>query len=89
MIISKSYPFLSGGILEIVHTLRVPLFTQSKERPAHETVLGHDDEVGEETGGSLDHTDLTVRDGDETLVDQLVHLRVTRLALHDVGFGLR
>ena len=56
----STYPFLSVGVLHIVDSQSVPLFTETEESANPETVLSHDDEVHEETSGSLDHTDLSI-----------------------------
>ncbi|KAF1751148.1 hypothetical protein GCK72_017702 [Caenorhabditis remanei] len=42
---------------------RIPLSTELVEIPWHESVVSHDPEVGEESSGGLDHTDLSVGDG--------------------------
>ena len=55
------YPFLAIAVAKIVDRLRVPLFSNTEKVQRQEPVLGHDHEVDEETGGRLDHTDLTIR----------------------------
>ena len=46
------------------------------------------DEVDEEPRRGLDHADLAVGHGDESLVDELVVDRISRPSLHDVRLGL-
>jgi len=58
-------PFLSVRVLQIVDSSRVPVLAQSEELARSESVLGHDDEVNEESGGRLHHTDLTVSHGNQ------------------------
>lgn len=84
----STYPFLTIGIGEVVNTLRVPFLSQAKQKVGPETTLCHDDKVSEETSGRLDHTNLTIGHGDESLVDQFVLPRVSWLSLHDVTLGL-
>lgn len=55
------YPFLAVAVTEIVDSLRVPHFPDTEQMQRQEPVLSHDHEVDEETGGCLDHTDLTIR----------------------------
>jgi len=81
-------PFLAVGILEVVDPARVPLHTDAQQAVVPEPVLAHDDKVREEARRRLDHTNLTVRHGDQSLVDKLVLGGVARLALHDVVLGL-
>ena len=54
------YPFLSVRIFEIVEVSSIPRFAETEQLVGQETVLTHDEEVGEETGRGLHHTDLTV-----------------------------
>jgi len=82
-----TYPFLSIAILQVIDGLGVPLFAETEQTHWQETVLCHDDEVGEETGGGLHHTNLTIGHGYETLIYQTIMLRVTWLTLHDVTLG--
>lgn len=42
------------------------MLTNSEQFSWEETVFSHDDKVSKESGGSLDHTDLTVGDGDQS-----------------------
>ena len=51
-------PLLTVRVFEIVHAERVPSAAKAEKFGRKESVLGQDDEVGEESGGSLDHTDL-------------------------------
>ena len=62
---NETDPFLSVRIFQIVDSSRVPVLAQSKEFAGPESVLGHDDEVNEESGGRLHHTDLTVSHGNQ------------------------
>ena len=52
------------------------------------TFLVQDDEDGKESRGGLDHPDLAVRHGNQTIIDKLVAEGVSWLLLHDVGFWL-
>merc|ERR1719495_3109584 len=65
-------PLLPVGVLEVVHSLRIPSSPQSKKMAWPPPVLTEDHEVDEESGRGLDHADLAVSHGDQTLVDQLV-----------------
>merc|ERR1711935_1039490 len=61
---------------------------RSEEVGGEESVLHENDQVTDETDKSLNHANLTVCHGDESLVDKLVGELVARVALHDVGLGL-
>lgn len=58
---SKTYPLLTITVLQIVHSLGVPLFTEADQAIGPETILTHDHEVGEETGRRLHHANLPIR----------------------------
>lgn len=62
-----THPFLAIVILQIVDGLGVPLLTDAKEDRWQEAILSHDDEVYKEAGQGLDHADLTVGHGDESV----------------------
>ena len=81
-------PLLTVGILKSHTSLVVPVDSESHEIFGQETVLHHDDGVADEAGEGLDHTDLTVSHGDQSLVDELVGELVSWVSLHDVGLGL-
>ena len=85
---NESYPFLAVSVLQIVDRLRLPAITDAHESTRPESVLSHDHKVGEEAGGRLNHTDLTVGQSNQTLIHQSVHFGVARATLHDVAFGL-
>jgi len=53
-----------------------------------ETIIVQDVEVGEETGGGLDHTDLEVGEGDEFGVHKMISLGVTGVTFHDIKLGV-
>lgn len=59
------YPFLTVGVSQVVDSLRVPLLTDTEQCHWQETVFSHDNEVDEESGSCLNHTDLTISHGDE------------------------
>jgi hypothetical protein len=67
--------------------LVIPLRTEPKEFRRIEAVVLHNPDVANEAGESLDETDLPVCHWDETFVDQTVGELVSRVTLHDVGFG--
>ena len=81
-------PLLAVRVDQVVVVLVVPVDAEADQVARQETVLHKNDNVADETGKGLDHTDLTVGHGDEALVDQLVGELVARVALHDVGLGL-
>jgi len=81
-------PLLTVGILESHASLVVPADSESHEIFGHETVLHQDDGVADEAGEGLDHTDLTVSHGDQSLVDKLIGELVSWVSLHNVGLGL-
>lgn len=81
-------PLLTVGILKSHTGLVVPVDSESHEIFGQEAVLHHDDGVADEAGKGLDHTDLTVSHGDQSLVDKLVGELVSWVSLHDVGLGL-
>jgi len=56
--------------------------------PWSETVIVENVEVGVETSGSLDHTNLQVSEGDKLGVHKMVTLGVTWVSLHDIKFGV-
>ena len=68
--VKRSYPFLAVGVLQVVDAARVPLHTDSQQAVIPEAILSHDDQVGEETGRGLDHTDLTIGHGDQPVKKQ-------------------
>merc|ERR1711868_155800 len=80
-------PLLPVRVFKVVHSLRIPGPSQTQECGWPEAVFAHDDKVDEEASAGLDHTDLTVGHGDQTLVDKLVCERVPWLPLHDVALG--
>ena len=57
-------PLLTIGILQIVDCNGVPCSSESQKMARPETILAKDDKVDKESGGSLDHTNLTVGHGD-------------------------
>lgn len=57
---AETYPFLSVRIGQIVDGLRVPHLADAEQLQRQESVLSHDHKVHEESGGRLDHADLTV-----------------------------
>ena len=75
---------LAVTVHHVVDVLRVPLITEAEQLGRHETVLGHDDEVGEEAGAGLDAADDAVRQGEEPVVDQFFRERVPGRPPHDV-----
>jgi len=81
-------PLLAVGVLEVVDGNRIPRPTETKKLAGPEPVLAHDHKVDEETGRGLDHTNLTIGHGDQTLVDEFVGKGVSGLTLHDVGLSL-
>lgn len=60
-----TYPFLSVGVGQVVDGLRVPLLPDTEQVCRQESVLSHNDEVHEEAGRGLDHTDLPVGHRDQ------------------------
>merc|ERR1712037_108985 len=81
-------PLLPIGVLQVVHCLRIPGSPEAKEVAGPESVLTEDHEVDKESCRCLDHSNLSVSHGDETLVDQLVCEGVPWGTLHDVGFSI-
>jgi len=81
-------PLLAIGVGQIVDSLGVPCSSDAKESSWPETVLGHDDKVDKESSAGLDHTNLTICHGDQSLIDKFVGEWISRLSLHDVGLGL-
>lgn len=81
-------PLLSIGILDCIVFVIVPISTETNQVSWKESILSHDDKVGEESSRSLDHTNHTIGQGDQTLVHQFVRLWVTGHTLHDVRFSL-
>merc|ERR1712013_957333 len=69
-------PLLPVRVFKVVHSLRIPGPSQTQECGWPEAILAQDDKVDEEASAGLDHTDLTVGHGDQTLVDELVCERV-------------
>lgn len=65
LVLVSTHPFLSIGISQIVDSLRVPHLPDAEQLERQETVLSHDDEVHEEAGSGLDHTDLPVGHRDQ------------------------
>ena len=61
---------LAVTVHHVVDVLRVPLITEAEQLGRHETVLGHDDEVGEEARAGLDAADDAVSHGKEAMIDQ-------------------
>jgi len=59
--------YLAEAVLKIVNILVIPVLAQTEQPAWHPAVVCVRVEVGEETGGSLDDTDLRVRErvGDE------------------------
>ena len=66
VIVVVFYPFLSVRVGEVVEGARVPLLAESEQEVGLESVLGHDDEVDEESGGRLHHAHLAVRHGNQS-----------------------
>jgi len=81
-------PLLTVGILKSHTSLVVPVDSESHKIIGQETVLHQDDGVADEAGEGLDHTDLTVSHGDQSLVDELVSELVSWVSLHNVRLGL-
>lgn len=54
-------PFLSIGVGKVGDGPRVPFLPQPEQSTWKEPILTHDDKVGKESTGCLDHSDLTVR----------------------------
>ena len=55
-----TYPLLSVGVFQVRDGLRVPGPSDSQQTRWPEPIFGHDDEVGEEPGRCLHHSDLSV-----------------------------
>lgn len=51
-------------------------------------VIVHDVEVGEETGSSLDNTNLEVSEGDKFGVDKMISVRLSWGTIHDIELGV-
>merc|ERR1719188_213732 len=81
-------PLLSVGVFQVIDSRRIPGSSDSKESAWPESVLCHDDKVDEESSAGLDHTNLTVGHGDQSLIDKFVSEGVPGLSLHDVGLCL-
>merc|ERR1719445_3015995 len=81
-------PLLTVGVGQIVDSNGVPGSAKTKKVAWPETILTENDKVDEEASRGLDHPDLAVGHGDQTLVDELVRERVPWRSLHDVRLSL-
>merc|ERR1711899_687254 len=81
-------PLLAVGVGQIVDSNGVPGPAKTKKVAWPEAILTENDKVDEEASRGLDHADLAVGHGDQTLVDELVRERVPWRSLHDVRLSL-
>jgi hypothetical protein len=64
---TRRWIYLAKAVLKIVNILVIPVLAQTEQPAWHPAVVGVRVEVGEETGGSLDDTDLRMPSvGDES-----------------------
>lgn len=85
MQILSAYPFLTVWVGQIVYSFWIPLFTDAKQIHWQETILSHNNEVDEETGRSLNHTNLTVGHGNESDLIFFVVVRERKLIKKILG----
>merc|ERR1712115_456937 len=52
-------PLLTVGVLQVVHSLRVPGPSETQQSARPEPILAHDHKVDKEAGAGLDHSNLT------------------------------
>ena len=62
--------YLTIAVQQIVDMRRIPKRPKLEQPAWPETVLGHDDEVGEEARAGLDAADDAVSHGKEAMIDQ-------------------
>merc|ERR1719340_404582 len=75
-------------VLQMIKSAHCTTTMETKKAAWPEAVLTENDKVDEEASRGLDHPDLAVGHGDQTLVDKLVCERVPWRSLHDVRLSL-